>query len=58
MNQPKELFFTEMNLFKNELLTSLKHNNRSLSQETSNNTNNFPATRSNRISAGTAKIQK
>ena len=28
-----------MNLFKNELLTSLKHNNKSHSQETSNNTN-------------------
>ena len=26
MNQQKELFITEMNLFKNELLTSLKHN--------------------------------
>ena len=39
MNQQKELFFTEMNLFKNELLTSLKPNNKSLSQETGNNTN-------------------
>ena len=38
MNQQKELFFTEMNLFKNELLTSLKPNNKSHSQETSNNT--------------------
>ena len=38
MNQQKELFFTEMNLFKNELLTSLKHNNKSHSHETSNNT--------------------
>ena len=38
MNQQKELFFTEMNLFKNKLLTSLKHNNKSQSQETSNNT--------------------
>ena len=27
-----------MNLFKNELLTSLKHNNKSHSHETSNNT--------------------
>ena len=38
MNQQKELFFTEMNLFKNELLTSLKPNNKSHSQETSNDT--------------------
>ena len=38
MNQQKELFFTEMNLFKNELLTSLKHNSKSHSHETSNNT--------------------
>ena len=38
MKQQKELFFTEMNLFKNELLTSLKHNNKSHSHETSNNT--------------------
>ena len=37
MNQQKELFFTKMNLFKNELLTSLKHSNKSHSQETSNN---------------------
>ena len=29
MNQQKELFITEMNLFKNELLTSLKHNTKS-----------------------------
>ena len=27
MNQQKELFFTEMNSFKNELLTSLTHTN-------------------------------
>ena len=38
MNQQKELFFTEINLFKNELLTSLKHNTNSQSQEPSNNT--------------------
>ena len=38
MKQQKELFFTEMNLFKNELLTSIKPNNKSHSQETSNNT--------------------
>ena len=38
MNQGKELFFTEMNLFKNELLTSLKHNTRSHSHEPSSNT--------------------
>ena len=38
MNQQKELFFTEMNLLKNEILTSLKHNNKSHSHETSNNT--------------------
>ena len=38
MNQQKELFFTEVNLFKNELLSSLKHNNKSHSHETSNNT--------------------
>ena len=37
MKQQKELFFTEMNLFKNELLTSLKPNNKSNSQGTSNN---------------------
>ena len=37
MNQQKELFFTEMNLFKNELLTSLKPNNKSNSRGTSNN---------------------
>ena len=38
MNQQKELFFTEMNLFKNELLTLLKHNTKSHSHEPSNNT--------------------
>ena len=38
MNQKKELFFTEMNSFKNELLTSLKHNTKSHSHEPSNNT--------------------
>ena len=38
MNQQKELFFTEMNSFKNELLRSLKHNTKSHSQEPSNNT--------------------
>ena len=38
MNQQKELFLTEMNLFKNELLTSLKPSSKSHSQETSNNT--------------------
>ena len=38
MNQQKELFFTEMNSFKNELLTSLKHNTKSHSHEPSHNT--------------------
>ena len=38
MNQQKELFFTEMNLFKNELLTLLKRNTKSHSHEPSNNT--------------------
>ena len=38
MNQQKEFFFTEMNLFKNEHLTSLKHSNTSHSHETCNNT--------------------
>ena len=38
MNQQKELFFTEMNSFKNKLLTSLKHNTKSHSHEPSNNT--------------------
>ena len=40
MNQQKELFFTEMNSFRNELLTekSLKHNTKSHSHEPSNNT--------------------
>ena len=38
MNQQKELFFTKMNSFKNELLTSLKHNTKSHSHEPSNNT--------------------
>ena len=38
MNQRKELFFAEMNLFKNELLTSLKHNTKSHSHEPSSNT--------------------
>ena len=38
MNQQKELFFTEINLFKNELLTSLKRNTKSHSHEPSNNT--------------------
>ena len=37
MNQQKELFFTKMNSFKNELLTSLKHNTKSHSHEPSNN---------------------
>ena len=40
MNKQKEFFFfTEMNLFKNELLTSLKHNNTSHSHEPSYNSN-------------------
>ena len=38
MSQQKELFFTEMKLFKNKLLTSLKHNTKSHSPEPSNNT--------------------
>ena len=38
MNQRIELFFTEMNLFKNELLTSLKHNTKSHSHEPRSNT--------------------
>ena len=38
MNQEKELFFIEMNSFKNELLTSLKHDTKSHSHEHSNNT--------------------
>ena len=38
MNQQKELFFTEMNLFKKELLTSIKHNTKSHLHKPSNNT--------------------
>ena len=38
MNQRMELFFTEMNLFKKELLTSLKHNTKSHLHEPSSNT--------------------
>ena len=38
MNQQKELFFTEMSSFKNELLTLLKPNTKSHSHEPSNNT--------------------
>ena len=38
MNQQKKIFFTEMNSFKNKLLTSLKHNTKSHSHEPSNNT--------------------
>ena len=38
MNQKKELSFTEMNLLKNELLTSLKFNTSSHSHELTNNT--------------------
>ena len=38
MNQQKELFFTEMNSFRNELVTSLKHNTKFHSHEPSNNT--------------------
>ena len=38
MNQQKELLFTEMNSFKNELLTSLNHNTKSHSHEPNNNT--------------------
>ena len=38
MNQQKELFFTKMNSYKNELLTSLKYNTKSHSYEPSNNT--------------------
>ena len=53
MNQQKELFLTEMNLFKNELLTSPKDSTKSHSQEP-----NFPATRSNGISAGTTEFQR
>ena len=33
MNQQEELFFTEINLFKNELLASLKHNTKSHSHD-------------------------
>ena len=50
MNQQKELFFTEMNLIKNELLTSLKHNTTSHSHE--------PSSKNNRIiSLVQAKIE-
>ena len=38
MNQQKELLFTEMNSFKNELLTSFNHNTKSHSHEPNNNT--------------------
>ena len=38
MNQQKEFFLTELNLFKNELLTSRKRNTKSHSHEPSNNT--------------------
>ena len=38
MNQRIELFFTEKNLFINELLTSLKHKTKSHSHEPSSNT--------------------
>ena len=38
MKQQKELFFNEINLFKNELLTSLKHNTISHAHESSNKT--------------------
>ena len=38
MNQKRELFFTEMNLLKNELLTSLKFNASCRSHEPRNNT--------------------
>ena len=38
MNQQKELFFTEMNSYKNDLLTSLKHTTKSHSHKPSNNT--------------------
>ena len=39
MKQQKELIFTEINLFKNELLTSLTHNTTFHSNEPSSNTN-------------------
>ena len=58
MNQQKELLFTEMNSFKNELLTSHKHSTKSHSHEPSNNTDRIILLISNRISAGTTKIQR
>ena len=60
IKQKKDLFFTETNLFKKELLTSPKHNTKSHSYETSNNIDRIISLlqESNRISTGTTKIQR
>ena len=60
MNPQKESSFTEMSLFVNEILTSLKHNILSYSYEPINNTDRiiFQATRSNRNSVRTTKTER
>ena len=49
MKLQKELFFTEMNSFKNELLTSHKHNTKSHSHGPSNNTDRIISLLQNQI---------
>ena len=59
MNQQKELFFTEMNLFKDKLIVLLKYSTTFHSHEPSNKSDRiFSWLQDFRISAGKTKIQR
>ena len=59
MNQQKELFFTEMNLFKDKLIVLLKYSTTSHSHKPSNKSDRiFSLLQDFRISAGKTKIQR
>ena len=59
MNQQKELFFTEMNLFKDKLIVLLKYSTAFHSHEPSNKSDRiFSWLQDFRISAGKTKIQR
>ena len=59
LNQQKELFFTEMNLFKDKLIVLLKYSTTSHSHEPSNKSDRiFSLLQDSRISVGKTKIQR
>ena len=59
MNQQKELFFTEINLFKDKLIALLKYSTTSHSHKPSNKSDRiFSLLQDFRISAGKTKIQR